>query len=364
MYVVYPLINACDAPHTLRTGSGDVEQSRPSSSGGRLEQHLGAVESVDTPSPAAALVPSAPVASRTVGFPAGPRVAAVTVAPAVGSRHVRDTPIESSGRGAGGEGGFKVNGVAPTENLRAFKGGSSSGANFCSSGSRTVVDDHYHIRKVSDAGQQSVGGRRVRDRKGNSRRRSADGTPAISTGADSSTNSLSKGVGAGRGKADGGTTRARRAAAPISFGSSIAEGGTGADRGKYRGSGGGRRGGERGGEAGNKAGRAEKSTQDNKFRMQAGQSNTLVAVRLRPLLKHDREHVEVAKVRPKNRQRPHILQIFGLILPTLHLELPTHTRIYGMMSIVPVRPLRHLQNTTPITERDHLASPLSPANGW
>ena len=31
--------------------------------------------------------------------------------------------------------------------------------------------------------------------------------------------------------------------------------------------------------------------------MQAGQSNTLVAVRLRPLLNHDREHVEVAKVR-------------------------------------------------------------------
>ncbi|CAN0264841.1 unnamed protein product [Hapterophycus canaliculatus] len=44
------------------------------------------------------------------------------------------------------------------------------------------------------------------------------------------------------------------------------------------------------------ADRADIGTQDRKFRMQAGQSNTLVAVRLRPLLKHDREHVEVAKV--------------------------------------------------------------------
>ena len=283
--------------YELRTGAGDVEQSRPSSSGGRLEQHLGAVESVDIPSPAAALVPSAPVASR-IGFPAGPRVAAVTVAPAAANRHARGALVEGSGRGAGG--GVRANGAAPTENARAFKGGNSTGANFSSSGSRTAVDDHYHVnaRRSSDAGQQSVGGRRARGRNGESRRRSSDGIPAISSGADSTGSSLSKGAGAGRGKADAGATRARRAAPPISFGSAVSEGGTGADRGKDRGSGGGdRRGRERGGESGNKAGRAEKSTQDNRFRMQAGQSNTLVAVRLRPLLNHDREHVEVAKVR-------------------------------------------------------------------
>eukprot|EP00752_Nemacystus_decipiens_P009634 g8607.t2 len=277
--------------------AGDFEQSRPSSSGGRLEQHLGAVESVDIPSRAAGLVPSAPIASRTLGFPAGPRVAAVTVTPAAESRNARGAPIEDSGRGAGGGGGggARVNGAAPTENVRAFKGGNSTGASFCSSGSRTVVDDHINARRSSDAGQQSISGRRARDRKGDGRRRSADCIPAISTGADSSSGSLSKGVGAGRGKTDGGTTR-RRAAEPISLGSSIAEGGTAGNRGKDRGSGGGdRRGRERGEEFGKKAG-ADKSTEDNKFRMQAGQSNTLVAVRLRPLLKHDREHVEVAKL--------------------------------------------------------------------
>lgn len=254
------------------------------------------MESVDIPSPVAALVPSAPVASRTIGFPAGPRVAAVTVAPASVGRHARGVPIEGSGRG-----GVRINGAPPTENVRAFKGGSITGANFCASGSRPVVDDHHHTnaRKSSDAGQQPVGGRRARDRKGDSRRRSADFIPAISVGADSSSSSsLSKGVGMGRGKADGGTTRARRAAPPTSFGSSTTEGGTGADRGKDRGNGGDRRGRERGGESGNKAGGAENSTQDSKFRMQAGQSNTLVAVRLRPLLKHDREHMEVAKVCP------------------------------------------------------------------
>eukprot|EP00903_Cladosiphon_okamuranus_P015604 g14408.t1 len=282
-----------------KQGVGDVEQSRPSSSGGRLEQHLGAVESVDIPPPAAALVPSAPIASRTIGFPAGPRVATVTVAPAAVSRHARGAPIEGSVRDAGGA-GVRARGAAQAENVRAFKGGSSTGANFCSSGSRTtVIDDHYHAhaRRSSDAGQHSVGGRRARDRKGDSRKRSADCIPALPAGGAESSSSISKGVGAVRGKADGSTTRARRGPPTISFGSSTAEAGTaGADRGKDRGSGGEKGGRERGVESGKKAGRAEKSTQDNKFRMQAGQSNTLVAVRLRPLLKHDRQHVEVAKV--------------------------------------------------------------------
>lgn len=220
----------------------------------------------------------------------------VAVAPAALSRNIRGVPIEGSGRGAGG--GGKPNGAAQTEGLRAFKGGSSNGASFASSGSRTIVEDQYTLstRRSSEAGQQSVGGRRVGDRKGGGRRRSTDFVPGLAVGADSNSSSLTRGTGAGRRKADEGRTRPRRAATQISFGSSIAEGGSGGDRG----GGGGRRAGERGREARDKSGRAENGPQDNKFRMQAGQSNTLVAVRLRPLLRHDREQVEVAKVcRPK-----------------------------------------------------------------
>lgn len=199
-------------------------------------------------------------------------------------------PIEGSGRGTGG--GGKPNGAAQPEGLRAFKGGSSNGASFGSSGSRTIAEDQYTLntRRPSEAGQQSVGGRKVGERKGGGRRRSADFVPGLAVGADSNNSSLARGAGAGRRKADEGRTRPRRAAPQI------AEGGSGGDRG----GGGGRRAGERGREAKDKAGRAENDPQDNKFRMQAGQSNTLVAVRLRPLLKHDREQVEVAKVcRPK-----------------------------------------------------------------
>ena len=103
--------------------------------------------------------------------------------------------------------------------------------------------------------------------------------------------------GAGRGKADGGgRTRPRRVASQVSFGSSTGEGGGGGGDGSYGGDRGGAGGGRRA-EAGERSGRSEGGTEDHKFRMQAGQSNTLVAVRLRPLLKHDREQVEVAKVR-------------------------------------------------------------------
>lgn len=276
-----------DGPCILYAGGGDTEQGRPSSSGGRLEQHLGAVESVDIPSPASTLVPSAPVASR------------IAVAPAALSRNIRGVPIEGSGRGTGG--GGKFSGAAQPDGLRAFKGGSSNGASFGSSGSRVIAEDQYTLntRKPSDAGQQSVGGRRVGDRKGGGRRRSADFVPVLAVGAESNSNSLTRGPGAGRKKADGGKTRPRRAAPQVSFGSSMTDGGSGGDRG----GGGGRRARERGGEARDKAGRGETGPQDNKFRMQAGQSNTLVAVRLRPLLKHDREQVEVAKVCTKYAQR-------------------------------------------------------------
>lgn len=274
-------------PHApLTAGAGDTEQSRPSSSGGRLEQHLGAVESVELSSPAAALVPSVPVASRSIGFPAGPRVTAAAVPTANHSRIARGVPVEGSGRGVGGEG--KANGVTPTDIPRAFKGGSSGGASFGSSSSRPVVVDEQqqlHAKKASDTGQRSVGRRRVRDRKGGGRRRSTDISPAQSVGAESNSSSLAKGGRAGRGKADGARTRPRQMAPQVSFGGS-GGGGSGGDRG----------GGDRGEEAGDKAGQADTGVEANKFRMQAGQSNILVAVRLRPLLKHDREHVEVAKV--------------------------------------------------------------------
>lgn len=280
-----------DAARSLTyAGAGDTEQSRPSSSGGRLEQHLGAVESVELASPAAALVPSVPVASRSIGFPAGPQVAAAAVPPATHSRNTRGVPVEGSVRSVAGEG--KTIGATTTDFSRAFKGGgNNSGASFGSSGSRTVVVDeqqhhHLHARKASDAGQHSVGRRRVRDRKGGGGRRSTDISPGRMVGAESNNSSLAKGGRTGRrGKADGARTRPRQAAPQGSIGGNGVCGSSG-DRG----------GGDRGGEAGDKAGRADNGAEANKFRMQAGQSNILVAVRLRPLLKHDREHVEVAKV--------------------------------------------------------------------
>lgn len=265
----------------MATGASDSGQNRPSSSGGRLEQHLGAVESVEIPS----LVPSAPVASRTIGLTAGSRASVATVAPVATNRNTRGLVVEGSVKGGG-----RANGAPPAEHTRAFKGGGSNGASFGSSGSRVVADEQHFFsaRRVSDAGQQQVGGRRVRDRKGGGRRRSAaEYVPNVQTlGAD---HVLAKGGKGGDGKAGGGKTRPRRTTSQISFGSSMADAGGG-------GGGSDRRGVERGGEAIKQADRADIGMQDRKFRMQAGQSNTLVAVRLRPLLKHDREHVEVAKV--------------------------------------------------------------------
>ncbi|CAM9483359.1 unnamed protein product [Ectocarpus sp. 4 AP-2014] len=273
---------------TRNQGAGDAEQSRPSSSGGRLEQHLGAVESVDMPPPAAALVPSIPVASRTLGFPTGPRATAEAVTPA---RINADARGERDVQG-GGRAGGRDSGAAPTEHTRAFKGGSSGGASFGSPGSRAVVDEQYHLptKRTSDARQQVVGGRRARDRKGGGRQRSV-AEVGQTVGAEGNSGNLARGGGVVRGNADGVKERPRRVSSQLSFGSSVAEGGGGGAAG-----GGNRRGGQRGGEVGEIARRARLGTQDNKFRMQAGQSNTLVAVRLRPLLKHDREHVEVAKV--------------------------------------------------------------------
>lgn len=241
------------------------------------------------PPPAAALVPSVPVASRTLGFPTGPRATAVAVTPA---RINADARGERDARG-GGRAGGRDNGAAPTEHTRAFKGGSGGGASFGSPGSRAVVDEQHHLptKRTSDARQQVVGGRRARDRKGGGRRRSV-AEVGQTVGAEGNNGSLARGGGVVRGNADGVKERPRRVSSQLSFGSSVTEGGGGGGAA----GGGNRRGGQRGGEVGENARRARLGTQDNKFRMQAGQSNTLVAVRLRPLLKHDREHVEVAKV--------------------------------------------------------------------
>lgn len=209
----------------------------------------------------------------------------MTLGPTGVAKNARGAVVEVSAKGGG-----RANGAPSAEHARAFKGGSSNGATCGSSGKRVVADEHHFLsaRRTSDAGYQQVSGRRVRDRKGGGRRRSApEHAPSVqTTGAD---HNLAKVGTGGDGKAGGSKTKPRRTTSQISFGSSIADAGSG-------GGGSDRRGVERGGEAVKKADRADIGTQDRKFRMQAGQSNTLVAVRLRPLLNHDREHVEVAKV--------------------------------------------------------------------
>lgn len=250
-------------------GGNDSEQSRPSSSGGRLEQHLGAVESIEIPSNAA-ISPSVPTASRAVGFPSGPRVANITATTARNEGRISEGP----GRNLGGR-----SGGATTENPRAFRGGSGTGLG---SSANRAIDEQSLARRISGA-TQMMGGRRARDRKGGGRRRSAaDSAGGPMAGVDSS--SLAKG-GAGRGKVDGNRVRPRRASSQVSFGSSLPEGGSG---------GGGGDGVRAGGDI---MGEGKHDTEGHTFRTQAGHSNTLVAVRLRPLLKHDREQIEVAKVR-------------------------------------------------------------------
>lgn len=272
-------------PFFLPGGAANTEQSRPSSSGGRLEQHLGAVDSAEIPS-LPVMVPSAPAVSRAVGFPAGPRIGTITSVAAKNAREALDGP----GRGNGGR-----NYGTQADSSRSFGGGSDAGLG-SSATSRTVDEQPPLIRRPSDVGQ-AIGGRRARDRKGGGgrKRSTSDFVGGVTAGTDA-TAGPTKG-GAGRGKADGGgKTRPRRVASQVSFGSSTGEGGGGGGDGCYVGDRGGAGGGRRG-EVGERAGRSEGGTEDHKFRMQAGQSNTLVAVRLRPLLKHDREQVEVAKVR-------------------------------------------------------------------
>lgn len=215
------------------------------------------------------MVPSAPDVSRAVGFSGGARITAVTVD---GAKNGGDV-VEGLGRGIG----VRCN-EAPADNSRVFKSG--GGAGFGASTGRTIIDQSP-ARRASDAGQ-AIGARKTRDRKSGCRRHtSTDFVGGPTAGAESS--GSTKGV-AARGKVDGCKTQARRVGSHVSFATSITEGSGGGED-------------DPGGVAENKKGRIENGTADQTFRMQAGQSNTLVAVRLRPLLKHDREHVEVAKVK-------------------------------------------------------------------
>lgn len=294
-----------------------MEHSRPSSSGGRLEQHLGAVESSSVdPSSASTLDPKTTIpASPGVIYPSsGPRIITTAVVAAGVFSSMTTKTEDASGRGGGGTKSLGGQGDN-SGSKRALQGvsggaggggggggpgggpGGSTGAGFGSSASRDLVDEPQVVMTLSDATQKqhAAVGRKARDRRasgGGSNRRRASADLVLSGQAATGTDSSAKG-GAGRGKVEAGRTRARRAVSHVSFSSSLAaEGGGG-------GGGGDDRGRESGAELGARGGRrpSEKDTEDHKFRMQAGQSNTLVAVRLRPLLKHDREHVEVAKVR-------------------------------------------------------------------
>lgn len=294
--------------------NADAEPSRPSSSGGRLQQHLGAVEYVDMTSSTTA-ASSKTSLSGAVGLPGKvTQCGSKKVATGLSNRHGADVVVGTLDIGLTPASGRRKGCAASSlygNNSRIHKGGNNGGIHgrlgFASSmgkGTTTVDDGADHLRQqpppprrsLDASGQPSLEGRRARDRKGGgSRRRSAEdvhfggsgpqageGTHAFGT---TSVKSSTKGAHIGRGKTDGSKpSRPQRASSRVSFGSSIADGGRsyGYDRSSETG--------------GDRGARGQGCTHDNKFRSKAGHSNTLVAVRLRPLLKHDREHVEVAKV--------------------------------------------------------------------
>lgn len=180
--------------------------------------------------------------------------------------------------GCVGTGRRNVDRIAtPSGKPCAFKGGNVAGS--VSSNTRTV-DHQPPLRRASDAVQLTTG-RSDRERMGGGRRRSLAfvGGPFVGTNIEN----LSK-KGFPRPKRRDART-SRRAASQVSFAPPAVEGigdGVG-ESGKCIDSNKGRR-------------ENEDETGDCKFRMHAGQSNILVSVRLRPLLKHDRDHVEVVKV--------------------------------------------------------------------
>lgn len=181
--------------------------------------------------------------------------------------------------------------------------------NRSSVGETGIATDHPPGRNMTGQGGGPSGGgsgssgsgRPTRHRRGGKRWSTEQVLPVGATG--------SSGVAGGRGRTDGGSRKTQprqrgRAQAGL-LGPSGAYAGSDGGGGGYAGDRRGRDGGEEarvravrgGGEEGRGAVERRAGTDDRKFRMQAGQSNTLVAVRLRPLSKHDREQVEVAKVR-------------------------------------------------------------------
>lgn len=276
---------------TPRLVGADDEHGRPSSSEGRLEQHLGAVESVDAP--ATGTNPAIPAVS-VLGYPLDARItatesmassssaaeAAGAAAPPGAAAAPESIQNRIAADSPGRVGAAKIHLTGESSRVLKGRGGGSE-----SNGVSRVHDAPEKQRATEPLGQGGDGERRPRGKKGG-RRRSASDIP-VGPAPVAEANKVAAG---GRGKVDGGAR-----AQPCRTGSQTLVGSVVPDSGGVDGDGGGDRRGS-GGED-RAGGRGRKGTADHKFRMQAGQSNTLVAVRLRPLLKHDREQVEVAKVR-------------------------------------------------------------------
>lgn len=243
----------------------ETDHNRPSSSGGRLEQHLGDVESVDKSS-VTDIEPSSPIIPMGVGLHGASRV-------------TNKTSMLSPRFGCGGTGRGDVDRIAtPSGKPCTFRGSNVAGS--VSSNTRTV-DHQPPLRRVSDAVHLTTG-RSDRERMGGGRRRSLAfiGGPFVGSHIED----LSKKDFPRPKREDAKTSR--RAASQVSFAPPAVEGiGDGVGEGC------------KGVESKKGRRESEDETGDYKFRMHAGQSNILVSVRLRPLLKHDRDHVEVVKVR-------------------------------------------------------------------
>lgn len=276
------LANSRITTYSAEALGADNTHGRPSSSCGRLEQHLGAVESVDGVVPSA--TPSAIISAVDLPTKSGD---------GGGGEGVREeTRRRGNNKSIDGRIGARVGGQPGDGPSRALGVGSTSTSDVA-------------IRRASDTtGQATSGRRRARDRKDGKRRSVEHAIPGSGGGVETAFRSSAaatvvngaevggKGGTREREKGDGleRTQPRQRVGVQSSFGSSgvadsaLGVGGACDDREGRR----------RGLRATNEGGRG--GTEDRKFRMQAGQSNTLVAVRLRPLLKHDREQVEVAKV--------------------------------------------------------------------
>lgn len=244
---------------------GDADAGRPSSSGGRLEQHLGAVESINAS--------ASEELSRILGIEEGSAM---------------DTPEATE----------STSDVGEVESVYSNARGKIKAAFHTSHHASMIEDDvdsgGSRIRATcarldgesvtkADIGGHHPGARAPFDRR-RGRRRSVE----VTTGRRSTLPSdLSKGT-MGRGKID--VTKAPRtqvmSRAPV-VSTAINCRNQGKTRVPTQSS---------GSRVEGKGPAHKDAVEDHKLRIQAGQSNTLVAVRIRPLLKDDREQVEIAKV--------------------------------------------------------------------